>query len=221
MDESPAYPDVLPKGVLCPKCGYDMGGLAAGVCPECGTTYESANFEVLSSSQIRLLRRARFQNAIHITALVAAAFMFGVMRMIDPPWFPDGLGPLNPLILVILSVVIVLILSSRRGKVQTHLMRAVLVQRLWIAHLPWMTLAAGAIVHHFVGPSSTIAVQVAVICAVVLSLPMTLIAVRGGIRKGGLQLTRKERSDLRTLVILGWVFSNFSCIGMIHSVEFL
>jgi len=34
---SDAAPDMLPNGTLCPQCGYDMGGLRHGQCPECGS----------------------------------------------------------------------------------------------------------------------------------------------------------------------------------------
>lgn len=76
-------------------------------------------------------------------------------------------------------------------------------------------------VNHFVGPSSTVAVQMMVICAVVISLPLALISVRDGIRSAEVGLTAKEWADLRSLVIVGWLLSNFSCISLVHSVEFL
>ena len=68
-------------GLRCPKCQYDLSGLATPQCPECGTTFTP-----------ELIRRAE-RNARRRKWLVAALVMFVVMYapycwllFMDYPW---------------------------------------------------------------------------------------------------------------------------------------
>jgi hypothetical protein len=74
-------PSLSFKGLRCPKCRYDLSGLATPQCPECGSTF---THEMIRQAE----RRARWRQR-----LIAAFVMFVVMYapyawllIIDYPW---------------------------------------------------------------------------------------------------------------------------------------
>lgn len=131
--ETPAQPQTLPNGVLCPKCGYDMGGLAVGVCPECG----------LSSEQVRRAREAARKHYDSITrrrssALIILCAMIGVAAVVlamDPAAFVWVGGCLLALVFLCMGVGK---LVSRAFGGDRGLVWFAWERRSWMLHLPWL-----------------------------------------------------------------------------------
>lgn len=49
----------MPNGVQCPGCGYDLGGLAFGPCPECGREFDHADHDEFVFRMRRLAKSQR------------------------------------------------------------------------------------------------------------------------------------------------------------------
>ena len=72
----------LPAGFICPRCDYDLGGAAMGVCPECGrpiVVHDVVQFRRREDAR-RVLRRA--VRMVAWRALVAVVVMSGGAMML-------------------------------------------------------------------------------------------------------------------------------------------
>lgn len=128
-------PSILPRGVQCPGCGYDMGGLAPGACPECGRWHPQADFtwQIENRAWVKeTLRRGQL-----LCAVLAAVVVLGAVGL----WLCGG-GFAAAVGLGITAAVGGLIAVGmngawliRRGDRRRHAL--VWVRSLWILLLPY------------------------------------------------------------------------------------
>jgi len=69
------------EGLRCLKCGYDLAGLLANTCPECGTTFDPAALPGL------LRRRGRRRWIVALASLLLVLYApYSWLLWIDYPW---------------------------------------------------------------------------------------------------------------------------------------
>jgi hypothetical protein len=81
MGEPP--PDAGQPSIACRGCTYDLLGLPAGVCPECGRAFDPADpstfWDLVARTRAQKQRRARIAAVALVACSFAALFTFGVI----------------------------------------------------------------------------------------------------------------------------------------------
>lgn len=81
MGEPP--PDARHPSIACRGCTYDLQGLPAGVCPECGRAFDPADpatfWDLVSRHRTQRRRRTRIGAIALVAVSLAAMFMYGII----------------------------------------------------------------------------------------------------------------------------------------------
>ncbi len=157
-------------------------------------------------------------NTVHLVLLFLAAIATGLLVVTHPSPSMGVSGAEHQVLLLMGWLVGIAIFAAGRRKPDRSLTRTILIRRLWILQMPWITLMVIAWPARLI-PMDDIDAQLLAgsaaplsILLAVVGLPAYLYLIRRTFRRAGSELTKKEFANIAAFAVVGWLLGMASCI---------
>lgn len=133
----------LPQGLVCAGCGYELSGLTARTCPECGRTVVPSDLSTHArriSADVGFARRIRHHLLAWLAVIgLTGAAAFEVSRSIKDAAIATGVAV--ALVAISTGIGAASARTGRTGDRRPYFLAWIIAQ--WWLHTPWLVVAPG------------------------------------------------------------------------------